>query len=133
MSVRRCRRLRSELLMASNSEKTYRCTTLLPDEETVCWKEISSSEIRCSAHQEEYIRLSRDCAALGDKVDVLKDGLKTTCSPQEIGDIKTVEEVRDTLARVDAVLRAMTSEIATRKSQHVRYCGNGMSPRLRRD
>ena len=132
MSVRRSLRLRSELLMASNSEKTYRCTTLLPDEETVCWKEISSSEIRCSVHQEEYIRLSRDCAALGDKVDVLKNGLNTLRSPEQILNLKTVEEVRDALARADAVLRAMTSEIAARKSQHVRYCGNGMSPRLRR-
>ena len=109
MSVRRSLRLRSELLMASDPEKTYRCTTLLPDEETVCWKEISSSEIRCSAHQEEYIRLSRDCRALGDKVDVLKDGLNTLRSPEQILNLKTVEEVRDALARADAVLRAMTS------------------------
>ena len=112
--------------MASNPEKTYRCTTLLPDEETVCWMEISSSEMRCSAHQEEYIRLSRDCTPLGDKVDALKDALKTIRSPQGIGNIKTVEEGRDALARVDAVLRAMTSrnrykEESTRPILRERY------------
>ena len=116
--------------MTQDPERIYRCISLLPDEATICWKELSFPETRCSAHKEEFIRLSRDCTALGDKVDALKDELGTIHSPEGISNLKTAEEARDALARVDAVLQAMTSEIAARKSQHIRYCGNGRSQSL---
>ena len=118
--------------MAYHCERTYRCTTLLPDEVTICWKVVSSHETRCPAHREEYIRISRDCNALGDKVDSFKDGLNALRSPEVVESIRTEAQLRDAMIKVEAVLRPMMAEIAARKSQHARFCGNSMSHRLQR-
>ncbi|KAK7692997.1 hypothetical protein QCA50_002562 [Cerrena zonata] len=112
--------------MAYQSKRTYRCITLLEDEETVCWKVVSFPQTRCSAHREQYSRLARECLALSDKVHAHRDKLTILRSPEGVDSLKTVKEVDLALDKINAIVDVMGREIAMRKSQHVRYCAQGV-------
>ncbi|KAK7685863.1 hypothetical protein QCA50_011210 [Cerrena zonata] len=112
--------------MAYQCERTYRCITLLEDEETVCWKVVSLPQTRCSAHRGQYSRLARECLALSDKVHAHRDKLTILRSPEGVDSLKTVKEVDLALDKINAIVDVMGREIAMRKSQHVRYCAGAV-------